>query len=165
MPNPCVQIQQKIHSECNFRYGGTTQPEGNYVECNDILSEVALGCRIHILRLYHWFDAARLVMGKEWESSLRTYNMLGESKILLCGVANRNTHILPISGGWNNHYRANPSLQLDMAQRWFENSLHPTIFKNFYPPFRGRVDTFLLRKLEYPKICVRSSLLARSASW
>jgi len=148
---------RRLIQECNFQYGGLPQPEGNYVDVMISYSEVCFMMSEFILKGYTSGDAADWY-GKGMESSLRTYNMLGERQDLIMRVANKEYPYLPISEDEITNYMANPSLQLngtdDLEKVYIQQ------FLNFYRlPEEGWI---LSMRTGYPKY--GSSLLARSAT-
>lgn len=146
---------RRLLQECNFRYGGLPLAEGNYVDVMISYAEVCFMMAEFVLKGYTTGDAAEWY-NKGIQSSMTTYNMLGERQDLRLRVANKEYLYLPLSDDEISNYLDNPTLQLNGSDDL--EKVYIQQFLNFYRlPEEGWI---LSMRTGYPKY--GSSLLARS---
>jgi len=146
---------RRLIQESKHTYGGLPPAEGNYVDVVISYAEVCFMMSEFTLKGYTSGNA------EEWytkgiESSINTYNMIGEKGDLTLRVANKTYPYLPIADTEIENYLTSPEVEFngtdDLEKVYIQQ------FLNFYRlPSEGWI---LSMRTGYPKY--GSSLLARS---
>lgn len=146
---------RRLIQNCGYQYDGLPQPEGTYVDVMLSYSEVCFMMSEFILKGYTGGDASDWYL-KGIESSMETYNMLGEKQDLTLRVGNKEYPYLPLSDTEITNYVKNADLQLNGT-----DDLEKVYLQQFFNFYRLPEEGWILSmRTGYPKY--GSSLLART---